>query len=159
MKKTDAKFLFDKTYINSLGEMKIVVVQLCVDYEKQSFTIYPSQGKEFCFVGVSQNFEKWKAITFAINEAIDYATVELGLKKEDTLGDSLDERDPILDKLLRDTNLRARHGLDVHLEVKTVGELINLSRNDLLKIRNFGKVSLTEIENFLHKHNLKLKGE
>lgn len=42
-------------------------------------------------------------------------------------------------------------------EIKTLGDLINLSRYDLMKFRNFGTGSLKEVEDFLKEHNLKLK--
>ncbi|HON18480.1 MAG TPA: DNA-directed RNA polymerase subunit alpha [Salinivirgaceae bacterium] len=39
-------------------------------------------------------------------------------------------------------------------DVNTLGELVTYNKNDLLKFRNFGKKSLTELEEFLTKHNL-----
>ncbi len=39
-------------------------------------------------------------------------------------------------------------------EVETLGELVQYSRNDLLKFRNFGKKSLSELDDLLDKHNL-----
>ncbi|MDR1197596.1 MAG: DNA-directed RNA polymerase subunit alpha [Prevotellaceae bacterium] len=39
-------------------------------------------------------------------------------------------------------------------DIKTLGELVKLSRNDLLRFRNFGKKSLTELDELLY--NLKL---
>ncbi|MDR1983247.1 MAG: DNA-directed RNA polymerase subunit alpha [Prevotellaceae bacterium] len=39
-------------------------------------------------------------------------------------------------------------------DIKTLGELVKLSRNDLLRFRNFGKKSLTELDELLE--NLKL---
>lgn len=38
--------------------------------------------------------------------------------------------------------------------VETLGELVQYSRNDLLKFRNFGKKSLSELDDLLDKHNL-----
>ncbi|MDR1514626.1 MAG: DNA-directed RNA polymerase subunit alpha [Synergistaceae bacterium] len=43
--------------------------------------------------------------------------------------------------------------------VHYIGELISLSRGDLLKIRNLGKISLREIEEKLTKFDLTLSGE
>ncbi len=39
-------------------------------------------------------------------------------------------------------------------EVETLGELVVFSKNDLLKFRNFGKKSLSELDELLEKHNL-----
>mgnify|MGYP002711554780 CR=1 FL=1 len=40
-------------------------------------------------------------------------------------------------------------------DVDTVGDLVKLNRNDLLKFRNFGKKSLTELDELLTSLNLK----
>ncbi|MDR1781246.1 MAG: DNA-directed RNA polymerase subunit alpha [Tannerella sp.] len=39
-------------------------------------------------------------------------------------------------------------------DVETVGDLVSFNKNDLLKFRNFGKKSLTELEELLQKNNL-----
>jgi len=39
-------------------------------------------------------------------------------------------------------------------EVETLGELVQFNKNDLLKFRNFGKKSLTELDDLLASHNL-----
>lgn len=39
-------------------------------------------------------------------------------------------------------------------EVSTLGELVQFNKNDLLKFRNFGKKSLSEIDDLLETHNL-----
>ena len=41
-----------------------------------------------------------------------------------------------------------------HAEVFTLGELVSFSKNDLLKFRNFGKKSLTELEELVEEKNL-----
>ena len=38
--------------------------------------------------------------------------------------------------------------------METLGELVAFSKNDLLKFRNFGKKSLSELEELLDKLNL-----
>lgn len=43
--------------------------------------------------------------------------------------------------------------------VNTVGELVQFSAGQLLKIKNFGAVSLHEVREALAKHGLKLKGD
>jgi DNA-directed RNA polymerase subunit alpha len=39
-------------------------------------------------------------------------------------------------------------------EVDTLGELVSFNKNDLLKFRNFGKKSLTELEELVKVKNL-----
>jgi DNA-directed RNA polymerase subunit alpha len=39
-------------------------------------------------------------------------------------------------------------------EVETLGELVRYNKNDLLKFRNFGKKSLTELDDLLERNNL-----
>ncbi len=39
-------------------------------------------------------------------------------------------------------------------EVETLGDLVKFNKNDLLKFRNFGKKSLTELEELLTNMNL-----
>lgn len=39
-------------------------------------------------------------------------------------------------------------------EVETLGELVQFNKNDLLKFRNFGKKSLSELDELLEKYNL-----
>ncbi|MDE6695782.1 MAG: DNA-directed RNA polymerase subunit alpha, partial [Muribaculaceae bacterium] len=39
-------------------------------------------------------------------------------------------------------------------EVETLGELVQFQKNDLLKFRNFGKKSLTELDELLQNNNL-----
>ena len=46
--------------------------------------------------------------------------------------------------------LRSRQRIDV----ETLGELVKFNKNDLLKVRNFGKKSLTELDELLESLNL-----
>ena len=43
--------------------------------------------------------------------------------------------------------------------IRTIGELLNCTKSDLLKIRNLGKMALKEIEEQLAKHGLALRDE
>ncbi len=52
-----------------------------------------------------------------------------------------------------DLSVRALNCLKA-AEVDTLGQLVSYHRNDLLKFRNFGKKSLTELDETLEKHNL-----
>ena len=52
-----------------------------------------------------------------------------------------------------DLSVRALNCLKA-AEVETLGELVKYSKNDLLKFRNFGKKSLTELDELLDSMNL-----
>ncbi len=52
-----------------------------------------------------------------------------------------------------DLSVRALNCLKA-AEVETLGQLVTYHRNDLLKFRNFGKKSLTELDELLEKNNL-----
>ena len=54
----------------------------------------------------------------------------------------------------QDLSVRALNCLKA-ADVDTVGDLVKLNRNDLLKFRNFGKKSLTELDELLANLNLK----
>lgn len=53
----------------------------------------------------------------------------------------------------QDLSVRALNCLKA-AEVETIGELVRFQRNDLLKFRNFGKKSLTELDDLLESLNL-----
>lgn len=53
-----------------------------------------------------------------------------------------------MDKILSKLSVRAQNVLRAN-EIETVGELIKLSRKDVLRFRNSGKVVLSEIESLL----------
>lgn len=71
----------------------------------------------------------------------------------------LDETDLHMRQLLKtrlsdmDLSVRALNCLKA-ADVETVGELVAISRNDLLKFRNFGKKSLTELEEMVAEKGL-----
>ena len=52
-----------------------------------------------------------------------------------------------------DLSVRALNCLKA-AEVETLGELVAFNKNDLLKFRNFGKKSLTELDNLVTSKNL-----
>lgn len=52
-----------------------------------------------------------------------------------------------------DLSVRALNCLKA-AEVETLGELVKFHRNDLLKFRNFGKKSLSELDELLERHDL-----
>ncbi len=68
--------------------------------------------------------------------------------------ESLRMRQLLKSKLVdMDLSVRALNCLK-SAEVETLAELVELNRNDLLKFRNFGKKSLSELDELLEKHNL-----
>lgn len=68
--------------------------------------------------------------------------------------DSIHMRSLLKTKLTEhDLSVRALNCLKA-AEVETVGELVRFQRNDLLKFRNFGKKSLTELDELLEKHDI-----
>jgi len=52
-----------------------------------------------------------------------------------------------------DLSVRALNCLKA-AEVETLGDLVKFNKNDLLKFRNFGKKSLTELDELLDSMNL-----
>ena len=54
----------------------------------------------------------------------------------------------------QDLSVRALNCLKA-AEIETIGDLVKLHRNELLKFRNFGKKSLTELDELLATHGLK----
>ena len=71
-----------------------------------------------------------------------------------TVNDEFDEDVLNMRKLLktklteRDLSVRALNCLKA-ADVETIGELVGFQRNDLLKFRNFGKKSLSELDELL----------
>ena len=78
-------------------------------------------------------------------------TIDLDSKNQ---SEELDEQDLRTRQLLKtklvdmDLSVRALNCLKA-AEVATLGELVKFNKNDLLKFRNFGKKSLTEIEDLI----------
>ena len=78
-------------------------------------------------------------------------TIDLDSKNQ---SEELDENDLRIRQLLKtklvdmDLSVRALNCLKA-AEVSTLGQLVTFNKNDLLKFRNFGKKSLTEIEDLI----------
>lgn len=78
---------------------------------------------------------------------------------EETENDEFDEEVLKMRQLLKqklvdmDLTVRALNCLK-SAEVETLGDLVKFNKNDLLKFRNFGKKSLTELEDLLARLNL-----
>ena len=68
--------------------------------------------------------------------------------------ESLHMRQLLKTKLIdMDLSVRALNCLKA-AEVDTLGDLVSFNKNDLMKFRNFGKKSLTELEELVHNKNL-----
>ena len=84
--------------------------------------------------------------------------ISLETPKEDT-PEEFDEEVLHMRQLLKsklvdmDLSVRALNCLK-SAEVETLGELVVFNKNDLLKFRNFGKKSLSELDELLEKLNL-----
>ena len=79
--------------------------------------------------------------------------------EEDNMAEEFDEDVLHMRQLLKtklsdqDLSVRALNCLKA-AEVDTIGDLVRYNRNDLLKFRNFGKKSLTELDDLLNSLNL-----
>ena len=68
--------------------------------------------------------------------------------------ESLHMRQLLKTKLIdMDLSVRALNCLKA-AEVETLGDLVSFNKNDLMKFRNFGKKSLTELDELVHNKNL-----
>lgn len=66
-------------------EMKVAKVVLEIDHRHKTFSIIPYCGTTdygFMFKVSSHKWRMWKAITNCINEAIDFANMEIGIFKK-----------------------------------------------------------------------------
>jgi len=66
--------------------------------------------------------------------------------------------DAKIEDLTDELAVRTRNVLRYN-NIETVRQLRNLSKEDLMKFRNFGKWSIVDVREFLAKYNLYLKGE
>ena len=93
-----------------------------------------------------------------LRERLEIKKREERLKTLQERKNYLDETDDIckiLSKNLKDCDLsvRALNCLK-YADIKTVGDLVQYAKRDLLKFRNFGKKSLTELDDFIEENNL-----
>jgi DNA-directed RNA polymerase subunit alpha len=81
-----------------------------------------------------------------IKEQVEVAEEEKANKLKEILSKSIDELD---------LSVRAKNCLDA-VTLRTIGDLVQQSESELLKVRNFGKTSLKEIKKKLSDLNLSL---
>ena len=81
-------------------------------------------------------------------------TIEMDVQEVETEDDTLDKDTLLKTKLDEvDLSVRAQNCLS-SADVYTVGDLVKYTKSDLLKFRNFGRKSLTEIEELLDRLGL-----
>ena len=129
-------------------------VEQKTDYEKLNLeittdgSIHPKEGLKEAAKILIQHFMLFsdEKITINMDDTSD----------NDTLDDEALRMRQLLKTKLSDQDLsvRALNCLKA-ADVDTVGDLVKLNRNDLLKFRNFGKKSLTELDELLASLNLK----
>ncbi len=96
-------------------------------------------------------------MTMELEDLQQSAPVESGSSTSDV--DDLDESGMHMRQLLKsklvdlDLSERALNCLKA-ADIETLGDLVSFNRNDLLKFRNFGKKSLTELEDLLENKGL-----
>lgn len=95
-----------------------------------------------------------------IHHFLLFSDEKISIENEDKLGEEeFDEEVLHMRQLLKtklvdmDLSVRALNCLKA-AEVETLGELCRFNKNDLLKFRNFGKKSLTELDDLLNRLNL-----
>ena len=129
-------------------------VEQKTDYEKLNLeittdgSIHPKEALKEAAKILIQHFMLFSDEKITIN--MDDAN------ENDTLDDEAVRMRQLLKTKLSDQDLsvRALNCLKA-ADVDTVGDLVKLNRNDLLKFRNFGKKSLTELDELLASLNLK----
>mgnify|MGYP003962473323 CR=1 FL=1 len=152
-----AKEELNEDAINDKSEIE---KKLCKEYYKDYFEPIEKENLVILF---SKNNEKFKKATQNIKGNIEDKIDYNFLKEKDELihedDNDFDEDSLHMSQLLKTTlvdlglSVRSLNCLK-HAEVFTLGELVSFSKNDLLKFRNFGKKSLTELEELVEEKNL-----
>ena len=132
------------------------------NYRVEQKTDYEKLNLEITTDGSIHPKEALKeAAKILIQHFMLFADEKITVNREDTNGaEEFDEDVHHMRQLLKtklsdqDLSVRALNCLKA-ADVDTVGDLVKLNRNDLLKFRNFGKKSLTELDELLTSLNLK----
>lgn len=81
MEKITATFNFTGHYDKGGYSKSKAYVQLIINYKTKTYSILTDTGgKNFTFSESSHEYRMWRAVLEAINDAIDFANVELGLE-------------------------------------------------------------------------------
>lgn len=128
-------------------------VEQKTDYEKLVFdietdgSIHPKDALKDAATILIQHFMLFSDERISLEEEPQHQTEEF----DET---TLHLRQLLKTKLVdMDLSVRALNCLKA-AEVETLGELVSYNKSDLLKFRNFGKKSLTELENLVASKNL-----
>ena len=132
------------------------------DYRVEQKTDYEKLNLEITTDGSIHPKEALKeAAKILIQHFMLFSDEKITINMDDTSeNDTLDDEALRMRQLLKtklsdqDLSVRALNCLKA-ADVDTVGDLVKLNRNDLLKFRNFGKKSLTELDELLASFNLK----
>ncbi len=132
------------------------------DYRVEQKTDYEKLNLEITTDGSIHPKEALKeAAKILIQHFMLFSDEKITINMDDTSeSDTLDDEALRMRQLLKtklsdqDLSVRALNCLKA-ADVDTVGDLVKLNRNDLLKFRNFGKKSLTELDELLASLNLK----
>ena len=132
------------------------------DYRVEQKTDYEKLNLEITTDGSIHPKEALnEAAKILIQHFMLFSDEKITINMDDTSeNDTLDDEALRMRQLLKtklsdqDLSVRALNCLKA-ADVDTVGDLVKLNRNDLLKFRNFGKKSLTELDELLASLNLK----
>ena len=132
------------------------------DYRVEQKTDYEKLNLEITTDGSIHPKEALKeAAKILIQHFMLFSDEKITINMDDTSeNDTLDDEALRMRQLLKtklsdqDLSVRALNCLKA-ADVDTVGDLVKLNRNELLKFRNFGKKSLTELDELLASLNLK----
>ena len=132
------------------------------DYRVEQKTDYEKLNLEITTDGSIHPKEALKeAAKILIQHFMLFSDEKITVNMDDTSeNDTLDDEALRMRQLLKtklsdqDLSVRALNCLKA-ADVDTVGDLVKLNRNELLKFRNFGKKSLTELDELLASLNLK----
>ena len=132
------------------------------DYRVEQKTDYEKLNLEITTDGSIHPKEALKeAAKILIQHFMLFSDEKITINMDDTSeNETLDDDALRMRQLLKtklsdqDLSVRALNCLKA-ADVDTVGDLVKLNRNDLLKFRNFGKKSLTELDELLVSLNLK----
>ena len=127
-------------------EQKTDYEKLVIDI-KSDGSVHPKEALKEAATILIQHFMLFSDEKIALETEVKSAVEEFD-------EDSLHMRQLLKTKLIdMDLSVRALNCLKA-ADVETLGELVQFNKNDLLKFRNFGKKSLTELDELVESKNL-----
>ncbi|MCF8256949.1 MAG: DNA-directed RNA polymerase subunit alpha [Flavobacteriales bacterium] len=135
-------------------------VEQKTDYEKLVIevttdgSIHPKDALKDAAKILIQHFMLFSDEKIAVEQEVSTASSASKADTEDFDENALYLRNLLKTKLVdMDLSVRALNCLKA-ADVEALGDLVAFNKNDLLKFRNFGKKSLTELEDLVHSKNL-----